>query len=112
MTGMNDRTGTALQGVPHIEQSVADILTTPLGTRVMRREYGSLLPDLIDQPLTEATLLRIYAAAVIALTRWEPRIRIERLRHYVDPNGHGRAELAISARTIWGDPLRLEVPLA
>lgn len=25
----------------HIRQSVQDILTTPIGTRIMRREYGS-----------------------------------------------------------------------
>uniref|UniRef100_UPI0026076D20 ATPase domain-containing protein n=1 Tax=uncultured Sphingobium sp. TaxID=316087 RepID=UPI0026076D20 len=29
---------------------VRDILTTPIGSRLMRRDYGSLIPELIDQP--------------------------------------------------------------
>ncbi|EAI3737908.1 baseplate assembly protein, partial [Campylobacter jejuni] len=31
-----------------IEESIKDILITPLGSRVMRPEYGSLLYTLID----------------------------------------------------------------
>ncbi|MBZ9576726.1 GPW/gp25 family protein [Modicisalibacter sp. MOD 31.J] len=111
MAGMNDRTGTALGGLAHIEQSVADILTTPLGTRVMRREYGSLLPDIIDQPLNDANLLRLYAAAVIALARWEPRIRVNTLGHRIDAGQPGHASLIIDAQTVEGQPVSLEVPL-
>lgn len=111
MPGMNDHNGTAIEGMAHIHQSVADILTTPIGTRVMRRDYGSLIPDLIDQPLTEANFLRLYAATVIALTRWEPRIHVDRVRHYIDNAQQGRAELEIEATTVWGDPLRLEVAI-
>ncbi|SPX13597.1 Baseplate assembly protein W [Escherichia coli] len=49
-TGMNpDGTGN-LNDMEHLKQSVRDILTTPLASRVMRREYGSLVPDLIDEP--------------------------------------------------------------
>ena len=45
-TGMNpDGTGN-LNDMEHLKQSVRDILTTPLASRVMRREYGSLVPDL------------------------------------------------------------------
>ncbi|EEX7250423.1 phage tail protein [Escherichia coli] len=58
----------------HLKQSVRDILTTPLASRVMRREYGSLVPDLIDEPMNNTTRLQCMSAAVIALTRWEPRI--------------------------------------
>lgn len=49
---MNRETGGAISTVEHIGQSISDILTTRLGTRVMRREYGSLLPDLVDHPST------------------------------------------------------------
>lgn len=111
MPGMNDRNGTAIDGLDHIRQSVADILTTPLGTRVMRREYGSLLPDIIDQPLTDANILRLYAATVIALARWEPRIRVNALGHRIDTQQHGRASLMLDAQTVKGEPLTLEVPL-
>ncbi len=42
-TGMSRETGVTLVELEHIRQSVRDILTTPLGSRVMRRNYGSLL---------------------------------------------------------------------
>lgn len=73
---MNRETGAAIDLVEHIAQSITDILTTRFGTRVMRREYGSLLPELVDQPFNEFTRLQVYAAIVMALMRWEPRIAV------------------------------------
>lgn len=85
--GISAVTGRRIEDIDHIRQSVRDILTTPVGSRVMRREYGSLLPDLIDQPLHGATLLRAYATTVMALVRWEPRIRITRVQFATDSRG-------------------------
>lgn len=76
MTGMNAHNGRALSGIAHIQQSLADILTTPIGSRVMRRHYGSDVPELIDQPLNGATVLRLFAATAHAVTLWEPRIAL------------------------------------
>ena len=47
MIGMARTSGAILTGDAHLAQSVADILTTPIGSRVMRREYGSLLFELV-----------------------------------------------------------------
>lgn len=80
MRGTSVATGQAVSGVDHLRQSVADILTTPIGSRVMRRDYGSDLPALIDQPDNAATQVRVYAAAATALMRWEPRLRLQKLR--------------------------------
>ena len=77
---MNRTTGQAIDGMQHFKQSVADILTTPLGTRIARRTYGSLLPDLVDQPDNPLTRLRMYAATASALMRWEPRLRVTRVQ--------------------------------
>lgn len=77
--GMSNATGRTLTDRDHIAQSVRDILTTPIGTRIMRRDYGSLLPELIDQPQHQTTRLRAMSATVSALLRWEPRIRIMRV---------------------------------
>ncbi|MGZ7172454.1 GPW/gp25 family protein [Burkholderia gladioli] len=79
MNGMNARTGRAIAGQVHIEQSVAGILFTPVGTRVMRREYGSLLPELIDGPINPLMRMRVMAASVMALARWEPRIQVNQV---------------------------------
>ena len=59
-----------------IRQSIQDILTTPIGSRVMRREYGSLLHKLTDAPSNDITLLQLYAATAHALLRWENRIQL------------------------------------
>ena len=79
MLGINAHTGQPLAGLDHLRQSIADILSTPLNTRVMRRDYGSVIPELIDQPLNQTTLLRLYAATAAAVMRWEPRFQISRI---------------------------------
>lgn len=73
-TGMSRTTGEILSDDDHIAQSIGDILTTPLGTRVMRRDYGSMLFELQDQPLNRVTALLLIAASALAIARWEPRI--------------------------------------
>lgn len=79
MIGTDATTGKPLDGLAHLRQSIADILTTPLGSRVMRRTYGSLLMQLIDQPFTGTTAVRLYSSVAEALMRWEPRIRVLRV---------------------------------
>jgi phage baseplate assembly protein W len=79
MIGLEATTGRQLAGNAHLAQSVADILTTPLGSRVMRRDYGSLLFDLVDQPINAATRMLIQAATALALRQWEPRLKLARI---------------------------------
>ena len=79
MAGMARSSGAVLDGIEHIKQSVADILSTPVGTRLGRREYGSLLPELIDQPMTPANILRVFAASAVAISRNEDRLRLRRV---------------------------------
>lgn len=76
MNGTNSQTGKALGGIDHLRQSITDILTTPVGTRAMRRDYGSDIYKLIDNPTNRETIIKIYAATVDAIGKWEPRINI------------------------------------
>lgn len=87
MLGMNATTGRAISGLDHIQQSLANILTTPIGSRLMRRRYGSDVPELIDQPMNGATQLRIYAAVAHAVMLWEPRIHLTSLQLENDQTG-------------------------
>ncbi|MEM7269513.1 MAG: GPW/gp25 family protein [Pseudomonadota bacterium] len=80
MIGMNRITGKPLGGEAHLAQSIRDILTTPIGSRVMRRDYGSRLPDLIDSPINGQTVIEFYVATFEALDAWEPRISLSRVR--------------------------------
>ena len=74
--GMNRDTGLNISDTEHISQSMRDILLTPVGSRVMRREYGSLLSALIDMPQNPALRLQIMVACYSAIQKWEPRIRL------------------------------------
>lgn len=80
MRGMKSGVGRPLSGREHLAQSIADILNTPRGARLMLHQYGSDLPNLIDQPMNALTRQRLYAAVATALQRWEPRIRLTRVR--------------------------------
>ncbi|CAH6262510.1 GPW/gp25 family protein [Pantoea agglomerans] len=64
---MERETGGTLTDLDHIRQSVRDILLTHVGTRVMRRQYGSLLSALIDQPQNKALNLQIMSASYMDL---------------------------------------------
>lgn len=111
MTGMSRITGSALEERAHISQSIADILTTPLGSRIMRREYGSLLPDLIDQPTNSRLVIQLYAAVIAALMRWEPRIRISRVQFSLSSTA-GAVILDLYTTLVSnGTALNLQVPL-
>ena len=108
---MNRETGAAIGTLEHIGQSISDILTTRLGTRVMRREYGSLLPELVDHPFNDATRLRVYAATVMALMRWEPRISLNRVQ-FLGANLQGQSVLDLDGTLVdTNEPLSMSLPL-
>ena len=76
MIGMDAKTGAFNDDTAHLRQSIADILTTPIGSRIQRRDYGSLLPELIDAPFNGVHRLMLFGAIATALMRWEPRIEL------------------------------------
>jgi phage baseplate assembly protein W len=93
--GMNSTTGQSILDADHLRQSIADILFTPIGTRVHRRDYGSKLPDLIDRPFNGPTRMAILAAIVYAVNRWEPRLTVNKVDILLgDVSGQFMLELA------------------
>lgn len=85
--GMNRNTGLGISDTEHISQSMRDIMLTPVGSRVMRREYGSLLSALIDMPQNPALRLQIMVACYSAIQKWEPRIRLTAISFETDDAG-------------------------
>jgi phage baseplate assembly protein W len=77
----------------HIAQSIGDILSTPIGTRVMRPEYGSRMPRLLDMPMNQAWKLEVYVSVTEALRKWEPRITVRQVR--VPSAGIGYADIEV-----------------
>jgi hypothetical protein len=72
MHGINALTGKPLTGIEHLRQSIRDILTTRIGTRVMRRDYGSDVPRLVDAAMTPRLAMNLYMAVAVALDKWDP----------------------------------------
>lgn len=77
--GMHAQTGRLITGTEHLQHSIADILMTRIGSRVMRRNYGSRLFELLDKPLNPNTVLQWTTAIADALERWEPRFKLQQV---------------------------------
>lgn len=103
--GMDRHTGmTRSPQLVHIHQSLTDIFTTPIGSRIQRRDYGSHLFALIDSPMNPTGRLRLAAALVDAAYRWEPRVTITYAR--IDVGRDGKTTLDYQARTLDGEEIR------
>ncbi|WP_078055601.1 GPW/gp25 family protein [Rappaport israeli] len=103
--GMSRHDGRKLSPqIAHIHQSLTDIFTTPIGTRIQRRDYGSHLFALIDSPMNPAGRLRLAAAVVDATYRWEPRVVITWAM--IDASIDGKVTLNYQARTLDGEDIR------
>jgi len=110
-TGMSRETGAAVSDLDHIRQSVRDILLTPVGTRVMRRSYGSLLSALIDQPQNAALRLQIMSACYMAILQWEPRLKLTGICYESAFDGSMVVEIT-GSRTDTAQDFSLTVPVS
>lgn len=112
--GMNAETGKQMSDIEHIRQSIRDILTTRIGTRTMRRYYGSIVPELIDQPGNPTTQLRLMAATVMAVIRWEPRVLITKTFFSIGMDGKGVLDMDGVCRDgpRSGKPFSFKIPVA
>jgi phage baseplate assembly protein W len=77
--GMDATTGRLVQGWDHCVQSIRTLLTTRIGTRLMRRSFGARIAELQDDNATRGALLTFYVAVGDALARHEPGYRLTTL---------------------------------
>jgi uncharacterized protein len=108
MSGIHAATAAPLTADADIRHSIGVILTTPIGTRVMRRSFGSYLFDLVDSPGTPTGALKVIAAAADAIERWEPRVAFVSGR--ITEDGTGRAVLTVRCR-VKASATTLDVPV-
>lgn len=101
--GLSADTGAAVSGLDHLVQSLRDIITTPVGSRVMRRDYGSRVPALMDGPIGGGLVADLVAATAEAVAAFEPRIRLRRV--VVAAAGPG----ALSLSLVDYDGVRLDI---
>ena len=70
-----------------ITSSIKDILITPLGSRVMRPEYGSLLYTLIDQKVDDSFKMKLTRYCAVSLEKFEPRVSLKGTKVLQNANG-------------------------
>jgi phage baseplate assembly protein W len=106
-SGMGQGNGRAITDTDHLRQSVRDILLTPQGSRIARREYGSLLSELIDQPQNPALRLQVMSAVYVALSRWEPRLTLDSIT--INSSFDGSMVVELTGKRNNGAPVSLSV---
>lgn len=104
--GMSQGNGKAITDTDHLCQSVRDILLTPQ-SRITRREYGSLLSELIDQPQNPALRLQVMSAVYVALSRWEPRLTLDSIT--INSSFDGSMVVELTGQRDNGAPVSLSV---
>ncbi len=113
MRGMHPVTGRTLSGLAHLHYAMSRILMTPLGSRVMRRDFGSALSNLLDAPLNATLTIPLYAAVAEALSRWEPRLNLSEVHLSPSIEGTAGAMLTITGTVVYTDaPVHLDIPLS
>ncbi|PTQ70849.1 hypothetical protein C8R26_13136 [Nitrosomonas oligotropha] len=106
LTGVNRQSGRPLSGYEHLKQSITDILTTPVGSRVMRPEYGSHLPRMVDLPVNKGWISAVQAEIARSIGRWEPRLKLSRVT--VTAVVNGRVDMKIAGEYL-GESVLIEV---
>ena len=100
-TGIDRTTGKLLSGWPHVLQSIQIIFTTRFGQRVMRRWFGSFVPQLLGEPLVPSTVLRFWTAICVAIDLWEPRFRVTLIVPTGEPETMRRGALGFDIRGVY-----------
>lgn len=76
--GMNAETGERIEGIEHFYQCCERTLSTPIGTHILKRDFG-LDFDIVDKNTTNSFRMNVIAKATDALEKWEPRISVSRV---------------------------------
>lgn len=87
-----------------IEESIKDILLTPLGSRVMLPNYGSRLFELIDRRIDDDFRSDLAYFVIEAVEKWEKRVKIDRVKL----NSLNNAKLSFSVHLKSGGSLEID----
>lgn len=87
MVGIDRNTGKLIERDAHIRQSIDVILKTPVGTRVMRHEFGFDALNEDGSPKPDIAESEIISSALRALKTYEPRITVTKIQPSIDGSG-------------------------
>lgn len=80
-------TGQMINEDEHIKQSMLDIALTAKGTRVMRRNYGTILVPTIDAPMNDEYRMMLMSSLMIAFAEFEPRVEVRKINVNIEEPG-------------------------
>lgn len=81
-------------GPERVQQAIWLVLSTSLGERIMRPEFGAGAQDYVFQSNSSVTRSTLANAVKKALVKWEPRIDVQSIR--VDPAPDSDSKVLIS----------------
>ena len=99
MQGMDENTGKLIGEEEHLRQSIKRIIMTPIGTYPLQPDFGSRVPELVDKPMTDETILLINSSIVEALYKWEERI--ESVEVMLDTENSSSGELNFNLKVVF-----------
>ena len=88
------------EGADNVRESIRIILSTERRERVMMPEFGSELQRFLFEPNTPATHRQIQESIERAVGRWEPRVRVESVQVFTDPEEPRGAIATINYRLV------------
>jgi phage baseplate assembly protein W len=99
MTGIDRSTFLPIDNLAHTLQSVEVILSTDIGSRVMRRQFGGGVAELLGRALTPKLFAIVQQLIGTAIDLWEPRLHVRRVSFggSVDGVRRGAATVVIEA---------------
>lgn len=95
-----DHTGSIrlTDGADDLDRSIALVLMTAPGERVMRPKFGCRIWDLLFEPVTPNLLGLIAEAVREAVGQWEPRVDVVDVVPVPDPKDGGLVRVGITYR--------------
>lgn len=88
------------EGVGSVKAGVFYLLSTKIGERFFRPEFGSLLPTLVFEPLDSTTIQLAEVYAEEAIRNWIPRIKHVTVRGVINRDQENRLDLYVECRVI------------
>lgn len=73
-----------VSGTEKLKENIIHILLTGAGERVMRRDYGAGLRQLVHDPNNEALRAIAQHQVAKAVNRWEPQVAVDQVRTALD----------------------------
>ena len=91
---------TESEGIEHVKQALIQVLKTSIGERVMKRDFGSSLQQLVFQPQQQLLLTQIVNAVKTAVETWEKRVIVKEIKVLELNPKDGKIEISISFKII------------